>query len=78
MEDTVSTQNQISHVDGCLRKVSEVVDGSYFMLEGCHLNLGIKLGKKKKKEITTNDSDDFEVDLKGEVNKLANCCLILS
>lgn len=64
-------------MEQCLRKVSEVVDASYFMLEGSHLNLGIKVGKKKKRT-TMNDDDDFEVDLKGEVNKLANCCLILA
>ena len=44
------------------------------MLEGTHLNLGIKVNRKKKSIIT----EDLEVDLKGEVNKLANACVIVA
>ena len=35
-------------MENCLRKVSEVVNDSHFLLEGSHLNLGIRVGRKKR------------------------------
>jgi hypothetical protein len=68
-----STQGQIKFAESCLRKVSDAINESYFLLEGRHLNLGIKTNRKLKHLI---EPENFE--LKGEVTKLANTCLIIS
>lgn len=72
-QDKSQNQAQIDYVSTCFARLSQLVSHSYFRIEGKFPDLGIKLAKKKRRESPLEE----EPDLRSEVTKLANACMIV-